>query len=193
MRVRRKNDSSTDKSAGMMVRCRLMLPAGLLLLGMFYALYGQNSDIGNFDIGKVREAALSSDSTVSAHDTAVPVEREHVFSVIVRVVLYLVIVIVLIFGVAWFFRRQGLQAARGGGGAMDIIETLPLGQNRMLVMVRVMDELYLLSQTVSSISLIEKISGQKALDIIASSKGGGTMLHFKDALNAFMGKMKKNV
>jgi flagellar biogenesis protein FliO len=76
---------------------------------------------------------------------------------------------------------------------MDIIETLPIGQNRMLLMVRILDEIYLISQTASSITMLDKIGGQKAMDIISSSKGGGTIMHFKDAFNSFMGKMKKPV
>lgn len=152
----------------------------------------QTGDIGNFDISKVREAATSGDSLASL-TSAPPVEREHVVSVIARVMFYLGIVVVIIMLAALFFKQRGLQSSRGAGGAMDMIETLPIGTNRLLTMVRVMDEIYLLTQTASTVTLIDKIGGQKALDIIASSKGGGTMIHFKDALNNFMGKMKKNV
>lgn len=175
------------------VQIKMVLCAGAVLVLSMQVSAVDTDNIGDFDISKVREAALTSDTTAGASEVAVPVEREHVFNVVLRLMLYLGVVIGLIAVCAWFFRRKGLQALRGGGGAMDIIETLPVGQNRMLLMVRVMDEIYFMSQTSAHISLIEKIGGQKALDIIASSKGGGTIVHFKDALNSFMGKMKKNV
>lgn len=147
--------------------------------------------IGDFDIEKVRTAVQRNDTGLG--EAAMPAaERESMTALVFRITLYLGIVIVLIVGIAWFVRRTGLKHLRtGGGGAMDVIETLSVGQNRMLLMVRVMDEIYLLSQTAAAITFIDKIGGQKALDIIASSKGGGTILHFKDAFNNFMGKIKK--
>jgi hypothetical protein len=57
-----------------------------------------------------------------------------------------------------------------------------------------MDTVYLLGQTPTSIVLLEKIEGQKAIDLIASSKGGGgSVMQFKDVFNNFMGKNKKQV
>jgi flagellar biosynthetic protein FliO len=153
--------------------------------------YAAEGDIGDFDIEKVRTAAQRNDTGLG--EARVPAaDRENVTALVFRITLYLGIVIILIVGIAWFVRRTGLKHLRtGGGGAMDVVETLSVGQNRMLLMVRVMDEIYLLSQTASAITLIDKIGGQKAVDIIASSKGGGTILHFKDAFNNFMGKIKK--
>ena len=93
-----------------------------------------SDNIGNFDIEKVRKAAQQSDTlgeTVSPAE-----ERESITTLVLRVTLYLGVVIALIVGIAWVIRRNGLQSGRGSGsGAMDVIETLPIGQNRMLVMV----------------------------------------------------------
>ena len=170
---------------------RLMLFLMALLLGVS-SLSAQQKDIGGFDINKVRKATQYADTGLA--DTQVPDSgQESMVAVAVRIILYLGVVIVLIFAVSWFFKRKGMQALRGGGGAMDIIETLPTGQNRMLLIVRILDEIYLVAQTVNSMTLLDKISGQKAMDIISSSKGGGTVMHFKDAFNSFMGKMKKTV
>jgi flagellar biogenesis protein FliO len=74
---------------------------------------------------------------------------------------------------------------------MDILETLPLGQNRSLVMVRVMDSILLLSQTPQTIVLLEKIEGAKAIELISLTKGGTSIVQFKDFFNTFIGKMKK--
>lgn len=169
-----------------------MVVAALVILVISSSLFAAGEDIGGFDIEKVRKAAQYSDTGLA--DAPLPAAgRESMVMVTLRIILYLGIVIGLILAVAWFFRQKGLQAVRGGGGAMDIIETLSIGQNRMLVIVRVLDEIYLLAQTASAVTLIDKIGGQKAMDIIASSRGGGTIMHFKDAFNSFMGKIKKPV
>jgi flagellar biosynthetic protein FliO len=99
----------------------------------------------------------------------------------------------VIFAIAWFVRKTGFgnSSKIGGGGSMDILEVLQFGQNRNAILVRVMDTVYLLGQTPTSIVLLEKIEGQKAIDLIASSKGGGAVMQFKDVFNNFMGKMKK--
>jgi flagellar biosynthetic protein FliO len=174
----------------MMVRCWwIAFFAAMMVNG---GLYAGDQNIGDFDIEKVRNAVRTNDSSINgtASDAVV---RESVTSLVLRITLYLGIVIVMIAGIAWLVKRGGIGAVRGGGGAMDIVETLPVGQNRMLIMVRVMDEIYLVAQTSSAITLLDKIGGQKALDIIASSKGGGTILRFRDAFDHFLGKIKKPV
>lgn len=169
------------------------LMMALILIISAAALFAQTeNNIGGFDIEKVRRAAQYSD-TGDGDSSVVSSARESMVSVVLRIMIYLGVVIILILVISWFLKQKGLQAARGGGGAMDIIETLPIGQNRMLLMVRILDEIYLISQTASSITMLDKIGGQKAMDIISSSKGGGTIMHFKDAFNSFMGKMKKPV
>jgi flagellar biogenesis protein FliO len=164
----------------------------IILCLLWSYTYALPEGIGDFDIEKVRKAALGVDS-VQQQTNENSTQRTDISKVIVRITVYLGIIITLILFIAWLLRQNALKTVvRGGGGAMDVIETLPIGQNRMIFMVRVMDEIYLLSQTTVNIAVIEKISGQKALDIIASSKGGGAIIHFKDALNNFMGKIKKS-
>lgn len=169
----------------------------LLLFALNIALLAEStekSDVGSFNIAKVRAAVAGLPDSASAANTNTTMIKkgESVGFLTIRITLYLGVVILLIFGIGWLVRKTGLSSARGGSGAMDIIETLPVGQNRMIIMVRVMDEIYLLSQTAAAINLLDKIGGQKALDIIATSKdGGGSIVPFKDAFNSFMGKMKK--
>jgi flagellar biosynthetic protein FliO len=112
--------------------------------------------------------------------------------VILRIAGFLVLIIGLIFGVLWFIRKTGiLSPARGAGGAMDVLEVLPLGQNRSIALVRVMDKVLVVTQTQQQISLLDKIEGDKALELVASTKGGTTILKFKDVFNSFFDKMKK--
>lgn len=166
-----------------------------LLIVFFSFTHAQQSrlETGDFDINKVREAVFTqSDSTVT-DSLQFHKEAESYAAVIFRVMLYLGIVIGVIFTVAWIVKKSGLTGSSkiGGGGAMDVLEILPFGQNRNVVLVRVMDMVYLIGQTPGSMVLIEKIEGQKAIDMIASSKGGSSIMQFKDAFNSFMGKMKK--
>ena len=125
---------------------------------------------------------------------AIPFSQpENYAIVILRMIGYLAIVLIVIFAVAWIIRKIGLVGTSkvGGGGSMDIIEVLPFGQNRNAVLIRVADTVYLLGQTPESMVLLEKIEGQKAIDLIASTKSGTSVMNFKEAFNSFIGKMKK--
>ena len=146
--------------------------------------------IGDFDIDKVRSAVQNNNDTGVVGAELQHQEPQRITTAVLRIILYLGIVIALIVVIAWFVRKKNMHIARGGSGAMDIVEVLPLGPNRLMVMLRVMDEIYLIAQTTSTVSLIDKIAGQKAMDIIASAKGGG-VVSFRDAFNSFMGKIKK--
>jgi flagellar biosynthetic protein FliO len=155
-------------------------------------------DVGKFDIDKVREAVESSqmeaggDSVLEESGQA----RQHAESlsvIIGRIIGYLVLVIVLILGVFWVLRKTGMiGASRIGGGSMDVLEALALGQGRHVLLVRVMDTVLVLAQTPQNITLLEKVQGEKALELIASTKGGTSVVQFKDMFNSFMGKMKKS-
>jgi flagellar biogenesis protein FliO len=182
----------------------MVYAAGLLILSGMLAgqnLYAQGDtgvrSIGKFDINKVRE--LSNDPrTVQPQTGAITTENVKketanlVFTVL-RIIGSLALIIALVFAVSWLIRRSGLTGTSriGGGGTMDILEVLPLGQNRNAVLFRVMDTVYLCSQTPSSIALIDKIEGQRAVDLLTSSKGTSTVVKFKDAFSQFVSRIKK--
>ncbi|NLE02361.1 MAG: FliO/MopB family protein [Fibrobacter sp.] len=159
-----------------------------------WAQNGMNGT-GSFDIDKVRSAAFENVDSMGNSGSvseSVPEKTENIVYVLLRITVYLGIVVAMIFGVAWFVKRSGLFGrARVSGGSMDVLEVLPFGQNRNALLIRVMDVVYLLGQTPGSIVLIDKIEGQKAIDLIASSKEGSSIMQFKDAFNNFMGKIKK--
>ena len=135
-------------------------------------------------------AAAGADESLPMTPFAQP---ENYAIIIFRMVGYLAIVMLVIFAVAWVIRKIGFVGTSkvGGGGSMDIIEVLPFGQNRNAVLIRVADTVYLLGQTPESMVLLEKIEGQKAIDLIASNKSGTSVMNFKEAFNSFIGKMKK--
>jgi flagellar biogenesis protein FliO len=174
---------------------KMLRRSGWIVIVMFL-LFGQDAyctskNVGDFDINKVRKAVQYTDTGLG--ETGIPqTQRENITILILRIVLYLGVVIILIVTIAWFVRKKGLHVVRGNiGGAMDVIETLPIGQNRMIAMVRVMDEIYLISMTATDVALLDKIGGEKALEIISASKGGGTIMPFKEAFDNFMGKIRK--
>jgi flagellar biosynthetic protein FliO len=179
-------------------RIQKMKAKNILLIFLFFISVAQaqnpaSGETGDFDIKKVREAVFSTDDTTINENFQLKKNAENYSLVILRVIFYLAVVIAVIFAVAWIVKKSGLTGSSriGGGGAMDILEILPFGQNRTITMIRVMDAVYLLGQTPQSIVLLEKIEGQKAIDLIASSKGGSSMIQFKDAFNNFISKMKK--
>ncbi|MDR2694604.1 MAG: flagellar biosynthetic protein FliO [Chitinispirillales bacterium] len=161
----------------------------------------QDGGIGSFDIDKVYEDAAGAgddDSVVSqgglsSQSGAYPRRSENYAFVLLRIIGYLVVVTVIILAAAWGARRLGVAGVSrvGGGNNMDTIEAIYFGQNRGAVLIRVADTVYLLGHTPESVVLLEKIEGEKAVELIASSKGGSTVMSFKDAFNNFMGKMKR--
>jgi flagellar protein FliO/FliZ len=181
----------------------MLLTACCLILAS-NALPQSRPDIGTFDINKVAQSvqggtnALASDTGPSAAATAPAVDRitgkadENWTLVSLRIGLYLILTITAIFLVIWGIKRIGLAGrSRIGGGSMDVLEALPLGQNRAIVLVRVVDKVYLIGQTQNQISVLETIEGQKALELISTTKGVVSMAQFKDVFNNFMGKFKK--
>ncbi len=69
-----------------------------------------------------------------------------------------------ILAVAWIVEKVGFgnSSRIGGGGSMDILEALQFGQNRNAILVRVMDTVYLLGQTPTSIVLLGKNRGSES-------------------------------
>lgn len=176
--------------------CRLLF--GLIFMSVVVA-WSQTAatGTGSFDLNKVKTYTGQYDSLGNYS----PAQNSHskisdsYAMIIIRISLYLALIIAVIFVVAWIVRKAGIAGTSkiGGGGSMDILEVLPFGQNRNAVLIRVQDTVYLLGQTPNNIILLEKIEGQKAIDLIASSKGGSSVMQFKDEFNNFIGKIKKPV
>lgn len=156
--------------------------------------------IGTFSIEKVRNFSTDPKATAPANDTAavrsVKEKSAASYTIIVfRIIGSLALIVGLIYLVMWLMRKSGLAGSSkrvgGGSGTMDVIEVLPLGQNRNAVLFRVMDTVYLCGQTQSSMALLDKIEGPRAVEILTSSKGASTVVHFKEAVNHFLSRMKR--
>jgi flagellar biosynthetic protein FliO len=134
-------------------------------------------------------------SNPAAQNQAAIPERppENLLFVGLRIGLVLMLVVAMVVGVGWVVRKFGL--ARGGasgGGNMEVLEMVPLGQNQSLVLVRVADTVYLLGRTPQQVSSIANFGGEQALELISNSRGGVSMMQFKDVFNSFMGKVRKS-
>ncbi len=158
----------------------------------------QKSKTGDFDITKVHEAVKSDirDSVspdIYNDDAQDKPISDNYFFLSMRIVGYLILIALLIGTALWFIKKMGLSGtSRIGGGSMDLLEALPIGQNRSLILVRVMNTVYVLAQTPQNITLLETIEGEKAVELIASTKGGTSIVQFKDVFNNFIGKIKKS-
>ena len=167
-----------------------------LLVASSIGLGQSRSSIGTFDIEKVRQAVSgrdsSPDSTTGAIEKAPVRKSESVPWLAVRIGLYLVLIAGAIFLVAWLIKHFGLVGrSKIGGGSMDLLEALSIGPNKTILMVRVKDMVFILAQTPSQITLLDKVEGDRALELISSSRGGVSISQFKEVFDGFMGKIKK--
>ncbi|MDD5672923.1 MAG: flagellar biosynthetic protein FliO [Chitinivibrionales bacterium] len=144
------------------------------------------------------QSALTGSGVVSA-DTGVhavqPSGRRQTVSaafLTLRIIGYLVLLLVILVAGTWLIKKIGMAGkSKIGGGAMDIIEALPLGQGKNLALVRVLDKVYVLGQTNQQITLLDTFTGQQALTLIAQSREIVSITQFKDVFRSFMEKFKK--
>jgi flagellar biosynthetic protein FliO len=182
------------------------IAAGAFMLGIYSGAIAAPSDTApvwdSARIAKVNELAQTGTTFTGTTDSAAKEAsvralrkpQETLGVVVLKITVALGIVILLLFGITWAAKRFGLAGGSkiGGGGSMDLLEVLPLGQNRTIMLIRVMDKVYLIGQTADSIVNLEVFEGEKALEIVSASKGGSTMMQFKDVFNNFMGRTKKS-
>ncbi len=187
----RKKLTSISKSVTVSIIYLCLIILSVHAADTTFALKNKNS---GFDM-EVLQSELNTD-VVNENSTVENKQDEHgnIVSILMRIFFYLTIVVILIVVIAWVFKKIGLPGTvrNNRAGSMDLLEILPLSQNRNISMVRIADAVYVIGQSPQSMLLIEKIEGQKAIELISASKDGNAIIQFKDALNSFMGKFKKN-
>lgn len=174
--------------------------AGTFVSALFIVLLlalSINAQVGEtgFDMSKVREAVAAGnqiDSLNAAGKKTLENEASYV-AITFRIILTVIVLAALIVFVLWLMKSSGLSgSSKIGGGNMDFLEALPLGQNRNIILVRVMDKVLVLGQSGAGLNLLQTIEGDQAVELIASSKGGTSIVQFKDVFNNFMDKIKKS-
>ncbi len=176
----------------------------LIIITLFTQLVAQKSKINGFDIAKVHKAigVELMDSTQRYLDNNLQSNRlaknsnsnsNSYMIATLKIICCLVLITIIIIFAIWLIKRLGFwKNSRITGGAMDLLETLPIGQNKSILLMRVMENVLVLSQTSQQITLLEKIEGAKAVELIASTKGGTSIVQFKEVFNNFVGKLKKS-
>jgi flagellar biosynthetic protein FliO len=173
----------------------IICAAGCIFL---WQAHGQNSRTGSFDFSKVQKEVSGELVDSLEQDASSPAllknahDNDNYFFITLRIIGYLLFLTLIIVLLIWLFRKLGLAgSSRIGGGSMDLLEALPIGQNRSLILVRVMNAVYVLAQTQQQVVLLEKIEGEKAVELIASTRGGTSIMQFKEVFNNFIDKIKK--
>ncbi len=108
--------------------------------------------------------------------------------VTIRLSIVMGIIIVLVFAVAWLLKRGGISGTHSKGGSIDVLEAASLGPQRTVVLVRVLDTVYVLGQTQHTITLLEKLQDEKAMEVISSAREVTSLSRFKDVFNSFVAK-----
>jgi flagellar protein FliO/FliZ len=106
-------------------------------------------------------------------------------SSIVRTIVGLFVVIVVIYGVAWFLRRFKSDRSRASGQGLTHIATLPLGNNRSVALVRAGRDVVLVGVAENSVTPIRRYTEAEALangieltpeePVIDAPRGGGLL------------------
>ena len=177
-----------------MFNARIMVAAITLLIAALSVVAQDNRSIGSFDINKVRELSMGAQSGPdSGSATATRKEPVNGVFVVFRIIFTLAVIIALLIGATWLIKKFGLgrTSSIGARGVMDILEVLPLGQNRNMVLFRVQEKVYLCGQTASTLSLIDKIDGTEAATLLSSVRARPITGQFKEAFSQFITKMKK--
>jgi flagellar protein FliO/FliZ len=180
-----------------MFNARIMVAAITLLIAALSVVAQDNRSIGSFDINKVRELSMGAQSGGDSAAAAATGARKEGLSgvfVVFRIMLSLAVIIALLVGATWLIKKYGLgrTSSIGTRGVMDVLEVLPLGQNRNVVLFKVQDKVYLCGQTAANLSLIDKIDGPEAASILSSARARPITGQFKEAFTQFVTKMKKS-
>ncbi|MBN1982301.1 MAG: flagellar biosynthetic protein FliO, partial [Chitinivibrionales bacterium] len=179
-----------------------MLLASLSLMTIVSMAIAQKTafDSASIDIEKIQQAlagvggqtSLDTTTAVSEVSTGVKELRGRYIGVTIKIIFYLIILIAVSLGIVWLLRRGGLSStAIRSSASLDLLENLTVGQNRSIMLVRVIDTVLVVSQAPQGIALLDKIEGQKALEIIATAKSGSGVKQFKDVFNTFVDSLKK--
>jgi flagellar biogenesis protein FliO len=156
------------------------------------------SSTGSFDMNKLQQEinyaqGNSAASAVDSNGNRTAIRRESIGTIVVRITMYLALLLLVVGGTLWVLRKtKVVGSSKIGGGSMDVLEVLAIGQGRFITLVRVQDAIMVLASTGQNISLLDKIEGSKALEIIATTRGGTSIVQFKDAFQNFFGKTKKS-
>ncbi len=147
-----------------------------------------------FDLNKVRQA-VNDDLKENGSENDNPKNEDINYGFLIfKMIGYVLFLTLIVISIIWGLKKTGFFGAPPTVTvrSMDVLESLPLGPNRSIVLVRMMDQVLVLGQTAQSITTLGKIEGQQAVELITAGDSEDTVRNFKDVFGKFVNKMKKN-
>ncbi len=162
---------------------------------LFYLLiliFSLSAAEDRFSMEKLNEEVrdpMSYDSTKAA------LAEQEISPVIVvfRIIGSLAMLSALIIAVVWGIKKAGVAGniTTSDDSSLELLEELSTAPGNSVVLVRFNDKVLLLGQTGSSITTLDTIEGDAALNVIAQSAGGKSVGSFRANLNKYVGNLQK--
>lgn len=100
----------------------------------------------------------------------------------------LAVVVALILLVAWLLKRvSGKTFSTSGGGLFELVGTMPLGEKRMLALVKAAGKYLLLGMTNEQITLLKELEA-KEVEQLSKQRQQANQGSFQSMLRGFMGR-----
>jgi len=137
--------------------------------------------------------AFTNDSLIQdATGTSVEEAVSPIF-VLFRIIGSLALLTVVIIGVVGALKKTGVgsKLEQAQNSPLELLDELPTGPGTSVLLVRFGDKVHLLGQGSSSVTAIDSVEGEKALEIIAESSGGKSVGTFRANLNKYVMNLPK--
>lgn len=136
---------------------------------------------------------VTAETAAGTTATAAPLPGESIGTYVIRLTLSLILVVVLIYGAVYLFRR--LAGARTAGSGMRnsirILGHYYLGPRKALYLVEMVNRILVLGVTNTSIQLVTEIKDPETIDVLRREWGSeGFHYPFSKYLDRFLGKPK---
>ncbi len=163
-----------------------------IIVVLLFCVFSLFAAEGEFSMDKLNEEVRDPMSYNADKDAKA---REEISPVIVvfRIAGSLALLSAMIIGIVWGVKKTGITGSvpTNSEGALELLEELTTASGNSVVMVRFNDKVLLLGQTGSSITPLETVEGDSALQLIAQSAGGRSVGSFRANLNKYMGTLQK--
>lgn len=172
----------------------LLVVSALAAPGFSVFAQARTSQVGDFDLSKVRRAVRARKSPAAA-PAEKAVAAPNVSAIIMRMILSLSAVLLVLGGGVFLFRKIAYRGRATGfrAGLIDVLETSAVMPGKTLALVRASDRVLLLGISQNNMQPLSEFSDDKSLEIIQqSSKGpaGKPLTQFSESLNIFLDKFK---
>jgi flagellar biogenesis protein FliO len=165
-----------------------------VILFIFFAAAAQERQFDMNALNQSMGIPLTAADTNFAGTGSEPRE-DSIGIIVLRLVGSLVLVLALVGGTAWFFRKtnffkkSGIEAANQTP-SMSVLEALATGQNGVILLVRCEEQVFLVGQTQAKYTLLQELNADTAKKIIDNKAGNETIGAFKSSLSNFMQNIK---